>query len=396
MSPIALTAISKKFCLDIVNDFIKYENSYNKMIQQINIHSKSFSDDNINNIPDYDHYPDTIKNSLNNMSKHIFTCPLNIDSRNIQLHIIYNSNITNYKKYIINIIKPIFLWLSYASKHSNKQCSQTLNIYLSMTPSLKLLPSYNTIISSNNANSAFTYSCKTNNTIHVFREEEWFKVFIHETFHNFDLDFSKIDNKFSDKYAAEIFPLSIDFRLYESYCETWATIINSIYISYQNLYKNNTYNEKNFINELTNNLNKELNFSFFQCNKILHHFGMNYSDLFANTEQSIFARNNKYKEDTPIISYFFFKTILLFNANLFINWCINTNNNTLNFSNTSIKLHDKIILYANTIKKLRNDEFFKHIVSKNNEFIETKDKRNINDTFYFKTLRMTTNNLFLQ
>ena len=178
-----------------------------------------------------------------------------------------------------------------------------------MTSSLKLLPSnFSGEMDRHHINSAFTYSCKKNNNIHIFREEEWFKVFIHETFHNLGFDFSGVDNGYSDVFASEIFPLNTDFRLYESYCETWATIIHSVFVYYKNEKKQNN---NHICSDISAIIEKEVMFSLFQCNKILHHFGMKYEDLYMQTEGSQFARIHKYKENTPVISYYFFKTILL-------------------------------------------------------------------------------------
>ena len=47
--------------------------------------------------------------------------------------------------------------------------------------------------------------------------------------------------------------------------------------------------------------------SLFQCAKILDHFEMSYTDLYNKTEEANFARLYKYKEDTPVISYYFLK-----------------------------------------------------------------------------------------
>ena len=123
-------------------------------------------------------------------------------------------------------------------------------------------------------------------------------MLIHETFHNYNLDFSKFDNGYSDRFAKKIFNLSVDFRMYESYCEFWATIFNCIYF----LYFENKIHTKNFNKQINECINKELQHSFFQCVKILEHFGMSYTDLYSESEKARFARLHKYKENTPIIS----------------------------------------------------------------------------------------------
>ena len=83
-----------------------------------------------------------------------------------------------------------------------------------MSPSMKLLPDTSTENLKKNVNTAFTYTCNRNNVIHIYRQEEWFKVLIHETFHNLNMDFSKIDNGYSNQFAKDIFNLNIDFKKY--------------------------------------------------------------------------------------------------------------------------------------------------------------------------------------
>ena len=58
------------------------------------------------------------------------------------------------------------------------------NLYL-FTNHKKLLPSKEIILNTSHVNSAYTYACRED-TMTIFRQEEWFKVFIHETFHCMD------------------------------------------------------------------------------------------------------------------------------------------------------------------------------------------------------------------
>jgi L-rhamnose isomerase len=70
----------------------------------------------------------------------------------------------------------------------------TEKIYIYHTSLLKILPNTNVdILNENNVNTAFTRTCPSNSEIVVFRKEEWFKVFIHETFHSFGIDFASMN-----------------------------------------------------------------------------------------------------------------------------------------------------------------------------------------------------------
>ena len=128
----------------------------------------------------------------------------------------------------------VFMWLFIAMQYSSRKCKSPMNIYIYMTPFKKELPDSRIhILDSNNVNSAFTYTtCKPDNEILIFRKEEWFKVFIHETFHNLGLDFSNMNLYSLNNKIKCLFAVNSDINAYESYCEFWARIINSAFISF--------------------------------------------------------------------------------------------------------------------------------------------------------------------
>ena len=381
---------SRNFFMSIVDNIIKYDKSWNKESSRVKISNKPYRNKNLNNVSEYQTYPVDIKNCIEHISKELYQCNLRIKNKNISISIIVDKNKKYTSQYIHNIVRLLYIWLSIAINMHDTQCSQTLNIYMFMTPSIKVMP-YNDSadMTREHINSAFTYSCTKDNNIHIFRGEEWFKVFIHESFHNLGFDFSGIDNGFSDIYASNIFPLNLDFRLYESYCETWATIIHSIFVCYEN--KQN-FNRDNILTDISDVIEKEAMFSLFQCNKILHHFGMKYENLYLQNEESQFARLHKYKESTPVVSYFFFKTILLYNTNLFVDWCMLHNDNSLMFSNMKnkeIDMYEKIKLYSELIQTLHKQPTF----VENMEYIRKEYLKNVanispNEVYYFHTLRM--------
>lgn len=382
---------SKQFLLQMIRDIVNCEKSWKIYSRVVKFTVKSFHNDSLNNIPDYLHYPEDIKTNIENMSKELYEYQMKINNKNICLMIIVDKYSEHKQQYVTEIIRLVYIWLSIAINRHNTLCSQTLNIYMFMTSSIKLIPSVNANeLNRQHINSAFTYSCNKINDIHVFRKEEWFKVFIHETFHNLGFDFSSIDRRFSDRYAAKIFPISTDFRTYESYCETWATIIHSIFVCLQ---KNNKRKHSNMLSDISNIIEKEVMFSIFQCNKILHHFGMNYDDLYSQNTASQFARLHKYKENTPIISYFFFKTILLYNTNSFIDWCVQNNESPLMFSNpekNDNNDYEKIKKYVTMIGSYHEETNFindmKYVMKKYTEKISNISP---NDVYYFHTLRMS-------
>jgi hypothetical protein len=103
------------------------------------------------------------------------------------------------------------MWFYVLNKYSTKNCSETLNLYFYFTSLYKKIPESNltnTILDEYNVNTAFTRTCPSNSEIVIFRKEEWFKVLIHESFHNFALDFSDIDSEQGNNYILNIFPVN--------------------------------------------------------------------------------------------------------------------------------------------------------------------------------------------
>ena len=375
------------FLKNIFDKFDSFDNTFNKI--KFNLKTSTFSNHKLNQIPSFDNYTDDIKEIIKNMEKDIFNCTFSVHERSVDLCIILDKHEKDKKIFIQNILRKTFIWLHTAHTYSDKTCSKKLYIYMFMTPALKLLPMDNSVLSQDEINTAFTYTCKHDNEIHIFRKEEWFKVLIHETFHNYNLDFSKFDNGYSDQFAKKIFNLSVDFRMYESYCEFWATIFNCTYF----LYFENKIHTKNFNKQINECINKELQHSFFQCVKILEHFGMSYTDLYSESEKARFARLHKYKENTPIISYYFFKTILLFNCNKFIEWCLKENDNSISFSNNTKDIYKKIEMFADFIKKYsKNENFVNQIKKVQKEFQDDKKKISSNDIITYVNLKMTYHN----
>ena len=129
-----------------------------------------------------------------------------IDTQQIVLYLVYpfasDDPIQSMSQAKIDVffkdcLHKIYLWLHIANKQKPPTCSQQLNIYIYFTELFKVLPEKKREpIGEKHANTAFTTSCMPSTNIHVYREEEWFKVFIHESFH--------MDNpaKFSRKWFA--------------------------------------------------------------------------------------------------------------------------------------------------------------------------------------------------
>lgn len=130
-----------------------------------------------------------------------FQC--SILERNITISFMIFSNdddndMANYQKYA----EYMYAWLYMCIKYSSKKCANNIHIYVYHTPYYKTIPKNNTeVLGTEHINSAYTTSCVKDGEIVIYRKEEWFKVFIHETMHVYGMDFSSYNYNSSRKYG---------------------------------------------------------------------------------------------------------------------------------------------------------------------------------------------------
>lgn len=237
--------------------------------------------------------------------------------------------INAYNKYV----EMIIMWLYILNIYSSKQCSQQLTIYLYFTSLAKELPKTNIeVLNEYHVNTAFTSTCQIDSEIVVFRKEEWFKVLMHETFHNFGLDFSDMNSDECVREILSIFPVSSKVNLYESYTEFWAEIMNALFCSFFML--EDKKDVKTFLKNAELFVYFERNNSLFQLVKVLDFMGLKYEDLYSSKNGSALMRNTLYKEQTSVLAYYIIKTILLTKYQSFLSWCKNKHFSLLQFKKT--------------------------------------------------------------
>ena len=112
--------------------------------------------------------------------------------------------IKNIQPFFFNCLFKIYLWLFIVQPHIKPQCGNILNINIIFSNEKKKLLIRETL-DTIHANSAFTTSCKKEASICVYRLEEWFKVFIHETFHCLGMDFSHMNNDIAESMVFKLF-----------------------------------------------------------------------------------------------------------------------------------------------------------------------------------------------
>lgn len=238
-----------------------------------------------------------------------------------------------------NYVDYMLVWLYIVNEYSSKSCVKKLKIFIYHTSLLKELPKSNVeILGWNNVNTAFTRTCPKDSEIIVFRKEEWFKAFMHETFHNFGLDFSDMSQEKCNERILSIFPVNSEVNLYESYTEFWARIMNALFCSYINMKKKSDIDE--FLTNAELFINFERIFAFFQMIKVLNFMDMSYKDMYKDTLESENIRKTMFKENTNVLSYYIVTLLLLNSYQDFMLWCNTNNTSLLQFKKTMLNLDE--------------------------------------------------------
>jgi len=352
---------------------IKKVTSANQISKPQNFNSKSF--------------PNIVRNHIDHLTASELTYTFSLFKREIKIIFIVEDphvelHLDTYHKYVDSMI----LWIYILNEYSSKSCSNTLVVYLYFTSLEKKLPASNiSILDEMNINTAFTTTCPRDSEIVVYRKEEWFKVFIHETFHNFGLDFSDMNNDAAHKCILSIFKVNSDVNLYESYTEFWAEIINALFCSFFSI--KDKSNVDDFLDQSELFINFERTYSFFQMVKTLNFMGLTYSDLYSPSHHSAVLRENLYKEKTNVLSYYVIKCILMNNYQGFLLWCKSNNFSLLQFKKTIssqkeyCKFIEKNYKTKNMLEGVKETSVFLHS-------LERKNKR-ANHQYILSNLRMS-------
>jgi hypothetical protein len=329
-------------------------------------------------------FPEIIIKHIDESMMTEITFSFSLQSRNIKVHFVIenaaNDDISLYNRHM----ESITMWLYILNIYSPRECVDTLSVYFYFTSLEKKLPVSNShILDETNVNTAFTTTCPKDSEIIVFRKEEWFKVFIHETFHNFGLDFSMMNNDAMHDYILDIFKVNSKVNLYEAYTEFWAEIMNALFCSFHGL--KNKSNVGEFLSDADFYINFERTYSFFQLVKTLDFMGLKYSDLYSNTKHSKVARDNLYKENTNVLSYYVIRCVLLNNYQGFLAWCSKYNSSLINFKKTIESQQE----FCKFVEKNYKTRFMLDGVNESELFLSKLKKKKGNNKFILSNLRMT-------
>jgi hypothetical protein len=334
-------------------------------------------------------FPAEIRTHIDKLSSYELTYTFSLFDKEIRLFfVLENPHVESEMKVYNKYVDSIVMWLYILNKYASKFCAKKLDIYLYFTSLSKYLPSTDAhVLDENHANTAFTTTCPRESEIVIFRQEEWFKVLIHETFHNFGLDFSGMNTDKCTSDMLKIFPVDSEINLYESYAEFWAEIMNALFCSFFKLKNKNNVDE--FLANSEYFINFERTHSFFQLVKTLHYMGLRYETLFKKDKQNTLRRETLYKEKTSILAYYIIKTILMNNYQGFLDWCQTNNYELYDFKKTQPNI-DKFCLFIK--KNYKSNEMLDNVERMEHFFIDTKhNSRDKKDKYNFimNTMRMS-------
>lgn len=226
------------------------------------------------------------------------------------------------------MVKKMRDWLQFACGQAT-ECSGSVevDVYMMMTEHKKRVSNIKlAVLDVLNVNTAFTYACgsgNSTNSILVFRKEEWFKVFIHETMHCIGLDFSANDTAAMrhkmNRRLQTLFPGTLNvsnYNINELYVEIWADVLNVLFTS---IYTNQSWKSL---------LTKEQTFSRIQANKVLTHYRMTMADLFSSNHPSLYP-----EEKVSVFSYYLGRALVFSELTSFMQFCKSYNQTYLQFTN---------------------------------------------------------------
>ena len=276
-------------------------------------------------------------------------------------------------------------WLYMAYNFKTKNCADKLSIYIYLTPFKKMLPqgTYRTL-DSEHVNTAVTTSCTKNGEVVVYRQEEWFKVFIHETFHILGLDFSSMHSERLSTRLKKLFPVESDMLVYEAYTEMWAEVLNCMFYSFKLIDVKKDFEQFNMYFEFCCEL--ERLFSTMQVIKILNYMGLTYKTLYEKDSRSTILRESLYKEKTNVFPYYILKLILMFNYKQFILWCKTNNETLLKFNETHTSLNSFFEFFE---KYYDSDAMLSYMNDVFNYMYEMQHKDLDGKLYLFQNMRMT-------
>lgn len=290
-----------------------------------------------------------------------------------------------------NFLKSIFIrsliWLEINNKKNLYYKAWMTNVKKKLPKKQQNIENKEVNIGPKEVNTGSTYRGKCEK-IKIWRKEEIKKVLIHEMGHCLKIEFcppfnnSKNQKKYYDliQHLINIFniPLNTEIRIYEAYNEMWTLIISTIFSSIEFI-ENKEYSLNDTFKYF---LNLEINFSLFQCAKILNFFKFkDFRDFFSlKGFKKEIREKTYYKQSSSILSYYIIKSAFLYNLDKFMYYCFQHNK-----ENFHIKFNEySISEFQNLIDECLNNKKYISVINNILEKMNLVSKNEI-----FQSLRMT-------
>lgn len=325
---------------------------------------------------DLSYIPKTQYNHIIRTTFQRFSCSFQLKKpvlRSFHVHLYYGLGNKPSQTFITKQFEKIFVWFHFVSRFSSGECSKTVNLHLYNIDENKVFPKHGEPIDSLHANSAFTTSCMPETSIYIYRIEEWYKVLMHESFHNFGLDFSQLDEHYGKQAVLSLFPHveTESIRIYESYCETWATFFNAFLVSFFSTQKKE--NMSLILKKTKSMMCDECIFSIMQTVRILNHYGFTYASFIRD-----FISSKKMIEHTNVFSYYILKSILLCQFDQFFVWSKKNNESIIVFR----KNYKTVEEYIQLIARLYNKHEFQMKIKQVEKMKNSPLKNTLRMTFH--------------
>ena len=133
------------------------------------------------------------------------------------------------------------------------------------------------------------------------------------------MDFIDLDLSAANKRLRETFCIPHDdVLLFETYTETWARIINTMFETY---FDANVRNQTEFIRHVRENLSVNALFYAYQAVKVLDVMDLKYAQITILSPENMEVCRKRYAEETNVYAYYILGGILSVYALPFISWC---------------------------------------------------------------------------
>jgi hypothetical protein len=278
--------------------------------------------------PIVNHLPENIRQHINETTYTLYSIQFKIKGNIINIKLYANQININKYIYFIQLILNMCI-------NESTQPNAQYHITFYLTPFEKNEPS--TSIDPEHVNSGFTIP--KSGEIVIFRKEEWFKVFIHECFYLFCLDFNEVNIDFK-KIFSVLFFIKSDFLFFESLIEFWARTINIAVVSFFTK-KNISYEEFETLMEI--NISIEKIFSIIQMNHVLSCVHTSYDE--------IITKPTDYTETTNAFCYYVLPAILFSHYEQTMAWFVEHNETLLQFNKNTEHVY-MFYQYIRSIYKL--------------------------------------------